>query len=50
MSKYIKIKMCENKKTTCPICKRVNNHLYGNCCAHVDRVTVNRVVFYINNQ
>ena len=32
--------------TTCPICKSLNDHRYGKCCVHVDRVTLKNIVFY----
>ena len=45
----IKITLPEDKKLKCPICNRLNNHLYGDCCDHVDRLTIKGIVIFKNS-
>ena len=47
-NKFIKIKV-QNFKSICPVCGQMNDHLTGNVCKHVKKVTVKHIVFYLNN-
>ena len=50
MTKYWRTQIV-NGKSICPWCnpKRENNHITGDVCEHVDKVTVKGVVFYFWN-
>ena len=48
MTKYTKIAIPESKKIDCPKCGYTCNFLFGDTCSHVLKVTVKRIVFFIN--
>lgn len=43
--KYWRVEV-KDHKTTCPWCNRVNDHITGNVCEHVEKVTSKGIVFY----
>ncbi len=45
--KYWRVKV-QDHKTTCPWCNpvRVNDHITGNVCKHVAKVTIKGIAFY----
>ena len=45
--KYFRIQLPGHQKiSTCPWCENINNHLTGNTCQHVAKVTKKHIVYY----
>ena len=52
MKKYLRIKMSEDKKSICPKwdCAILNDHVTGQVCRHVQKVTKKGIVYYLTQK
>ena len=48
-NKFFKVQLKDDKTSRCPFCDRVNNHVTGDVCEHVFKLTAKGVVFFFRN-